>query len=79
MTDAHAAEIVAVVAGVLGADPARLTPDTRAADVPGWDSARMVDIILELEERYAITLAPREVDRLRTLGDLIAAVRAKIA
>ena len=34
------------------------------------DSAMLVDIVLDLEERYSIHVADQDIDRLRTVGDL---------
>ena len=56
-----------------------LTPLTSAADVPGWDSVKMVSIVLGVEQRFDIRLRSREVDRLRNVGDLAELVKLKKA
>jgi acyl carrier protein len=48
-----------------------LTPQTTAADVPGWDSMKQIEINIAVEERYGIRLTAREVDAMRSVGDLI--------
>lgn len=35
------------------------------------DSAMLVDIVLDIEERYSISVGDDEIDRLRTVGDLV--------
>ncbi len=80
MTEAEVAgELARIVGEVLGGPAPVLLAETRAADVPGWDSVRMVEIILRTEERFGIRLASRDVDRLRNFGDLAQAVHAKLA
>lgn len=55
-----------------------LRPEMTAADVEGWDSVKMVTIIIATESRFGIHLRSREVDGLSTVGDLAAAVGAKL-
>ncbi len=52
-------------------------PDLTAADVPGWDSFRHIDIIMAAEERFGIILETSEIDEMKTLGDLVAIVAAR--
>lgn len=41
------------------------------------NSARLVDIMLELEERFTIEIRDEEVDKVRTVGDAVDLVLAK--
>lgn len=54
-----------------------VTPATKAADVRGWDSMKQIEINIAVEERYGIRLTAREVDSLRSVGDLVDAIVAK--
>jgi acyl carrier protein len=54
-----------------------LTPQTRAADVPGWDSMKQIEINIAVDERYGFRLTSREVDATRTVGDLIDLIERK--
>ena len=54
-----------------------LRPELTAADVPGWDSFKQVEIIMATEERFAMRFTSAEVDRFRCLGDLMAVVAAR--
>lgn len=61
-------------------DPALvLRPDMTARDVAGWDSGRMVEILMATEEAFAITFTTREVDALARVGDLADAIARKRA
>ena len=48
-----------------------------ADDIDGWDSARMVEIIIETEARFGIAFTTRETDRLGCVGDLVDTVVRK--
>lgn len=55
-----------------------LTAATTPADVKGWDSMNHVRFIIAVEERVGIQFRPREVVRMRCIGDLHALVIGKI-
>ena len=51
-------------------DDMELTPGLSARDVEGWDSFKQIEIIVSVEERFGIKLNTREIDALKTVGDL---------
>lgn len=56
-----------------------LDPAWTAADVEGWDSFKHIEIIMAVEERFGVKMTTRELDNLRSVGDLIGLMRAKAA
>jgi len=62
---------------VLMRDELVLTPELSAKDVPGWDSFKQIEILIATEQRFGIRISTREVDRLKTVGDLATVVAAK--
>jgi len=70
-------ELRQIVCDVFMSDDLVLSPETSAKDVPGWDSFKMVEIIVTVEERFGIKIASRDVDRLRNLGDLVTMISDK--
>jgi acyl carrier protein len=54
-----------------------LLPSTSARDIPGWDSAKMVLLILAVEERFEIRMRSREIDSLRCVGDWVKLIEAR--
>ena len=64
---------------VFGDDTLKITPTTSADQVPGWDSIKMVTIIISVEQHFSIKLRSREVDALKNVGDLATLVQAKAA
>jgi acyl carrier protein len=53
-----------------------LAPAISARDIPAWDSAKMVMLIVAVEERFAIRMRSREIDSLRCVGDWVALIRS---
>ena len=80
MTDAEIyAGLTELFHDVFGDDSIVLTPQTSAEQVRGWDSVKMVTIILGVEQHFDVKLRSREVDRLKNVGDLAELVKSKKA
>jgi acyl carrier protein len=58
-------------------DDMTLTPELSARDVPGWDSFKQIEIIVSVEEQFAIKLTTPEIDSLRCVGDLVGVIGRK--
>jgi acyl carrier protein len=56
----------------------RVTPETTADMVPGWDSMAQVKLLLTVEEEFSIHFSSREMDQLRNVGDLINAIAGQL-
>jgi acyl carrier protein len=59
-------------------DDLTLTPSLTAADVPGWDSFKQIEIIIAVEAHYGIKFHTKELDRLTNVGDLASVVESKV-
>ncbi len=58
-------------------DDLALTPDLTARDVQGWDSFKQIEIIMASEEQWKIRFSTRELDGLRSVGDLVRTIAKK--
>lgn len=54
-----------------------LTPALSAKDVQGWDSFKQIEIIMASEEHWKIRFTTRELDALRSVGDLVTTIAGK--
>lgn len=52
--------------------------ETKAFDVPGWDSLRHVELLATIEKEYEIRLRGLEVMRLKSIGELDALIARKL-
>ena len=55
-----------------------LAPGTRRSDVPNWDSFAYVNFIVAAEMKLAIKFNVAEVESFETVGDIVAAARARV-
>jgi acyl carrier protein len=58
-------------------DDLTLTAETTANDVDGWDSFKQIEIIMASEEQWKIRFSTRELDAMRSVGDLVRTIAAK--
>jgi acyl carrier protein len=54
-----------------------LRPETAARDIEGWDSAKMVSIILGVEETFGFEMSSSEIDGLRCIADFVAVILSR--
>lgn len=71
-------EIMAIVVDIIRDvfdDPDLIVTDaTNASMVAQWDSTAQINILMAVEEQFAIELSSREMDGLQNVGDLVAAI-----
>ena len=54
-------------------------PDTHLTDDAGIDSPRMIDIVLGVEDRFAIVVEDDDIQRVKTFGQLVELVTQRAA
>ena len=55
-----------------------LTAATTANDIKGWDSFNHMNIIIAVETRFGVRMHSSEIESLKSVGDLVAMILAKI-
>ena len=63
--------LVAVIREMFGDDTLAIDSDTKAADVPGWDSVAHVGLMIEVEGRFGIRFTTGEVAGMNNVGDMV--------
>lgn len=66
-----------IFADVFIRDDIKLAAETSARDIEGWDSFRMIEIAMAVEQRFAIKLHTRELDTLKNVSDLVKIINKK--
>lgn len=74
MTSRIAADVTQIVADVLGIAPSSLTLASSSDAFPAWDSVHHLNIMMALEERFGIAIEPEDIERMRTVGAIVAVV-----
>jgi acyl carrier protein len=66
-----------VVSDLLMDDSIVLAMDTRRQDVPNWDSMAYISFIVAVEGELGIKFGVAELESFETVGQIVAAVRAR--
>lgn len=74
-----AERMIEVISDQLGVDKERLTPETDFANDLTADSLDAVELILEAEEEFDISISDSAVEETQTVGQAIALVESLIA
>ncbi|MEM9695232.1 MAG: acyl carrier protein [Myxococcota bacterium] len=75
------AEVQPAVEGVVGhaTDVRPLRGSLELVGDLGFDSLAVIEIMAELEDEFEITITERDLRQVFTLGDVVAAVRGRLA
>jgi acyl carrier protein len=68
-----------IFADIFMTDDIVVAPTLSAADVDGWDSFKMIEIIVSVQDRFDIKVHTRDLDNLQNVGDLVRVIREKLA
>ncbi len=65
------------LANQLGIDKATITPNSKIVEDLGADSLDVVELLMNLEEEYNISISEDEARNVKTVGDFVALVEKK--
>ncbi|MCX7282042.1 MAG: acyl carrier protein [Alphaproteobacteria bacterium] len=71
--------VIAVLQKSLMLEPERLTPTTLLVDDLGVSSLDRFELLMDLEEEFKIEMDETDLVTVRTVGDLTAYIKARIA
>lgn len=63
--------VVEIVSTNLGVNKEQITRETRFTDDIGADSLDIVELVMELEEEFEITIPDEEAEKIKTVGEAI--------
>jgi acyl carrier protein len=67
---------ISVIARVTGAAVQSISPETELVADLDMDSAKALELLVELEDRFEVEIDDEEAANLNTVGDVLAAVDA---
>ena len=72
MSEEIASKVRAIIVDKLGVDEKDVTPEASFANDLGADSLDTVELIMELEKEFGITIPDSDAEKIQTVGDAIA-------
>lgn len=67
-----AAKVVAIVVDKLGVEESQVTPEASFTGDLGADSLDTIELIMEIEKEFGITIPDDQAEKITTVGDAIA-------
>ena len=74
-----ASRVKAIIADKLGVEESEVTPEASFTNHLGADSLDTVELIMEFEKDFNITIPEEESTKIVTVGDAIAHIEAAVA
>ncbi|MDF1734670.1 MAG: AMP-binding protein [Minwuia sp.] len=71
-------KVIAEAAAAFRSSAASLSASSTEASVEGWDSLAFLEFVMRLERRFDFRMAPRDVMRIRSVGDAIGIVSGHV-
>ena len=68
----------AIVSEQLGVEKDSLVPEANLLDDLGADSLDVVELVMAIEEEFAIEVPDADAENIRTLGDITAYIEARV-
>jgi acyl carrier protein len=67
-----AAKVVAIVVDKLGVEESQVTPESNFTSDLGADSLDTIELIMEIEKEFGISIPDDQAEKITTVGDAIA-------
>jgi acyl carrier protein len=71
MSDEVFNEVKELIVEILGADPEKVTPEARFREDLEADSLDIVEMVMELEDRFGTEVSDEDAQSLSTVGDAV--------
>ena len=71
-------ELTEVFQDVFDTDSVALRPELAPSEIPGWDSARYITLVVATESRFGIRFEPTDLESMRTVADFVKRIQGKI-
>ena len=75
----HSAKVKDIIEKELGVEREKLTDGASFIEDLGADSLDIVELVMEFEKEFNIDIPDEDSEKLRTVGDVIAYLEAKVA
>lgn len=70
-------KIKAIIVEKLGVDEGDITPEASFMNDLGADSLDLVELVMEFEKQFGVTIPDEDTEKITTVGDAISYISAK--
>ena len=70
--------VTRIVCNQMGASPDKVTPETSFVNDLGADSLDTVELVMELEDEFEISIPDEDAEKIQTVGNAIEYIGSKV-
>lgn len=70
--------VQAIASDIFGVPAGKITADSSPESIEKWDSMQHLNLVLAIEEKFGVQLAPEEIEEMRSIGVAAAVVEKKL-
>ncbi len=71
--------VIKIIAEKLGVDESEITPESHFINDLGADSLDTVELIMEFEKEFNISIPDEDAEKIQTVGDAIEYIKKQVA
>ena len=77
LDEAFVEQVVSIMAMELNVDESALPPEATPDEILSWDSLKLLNIIVSLEQAFDIEIDPPDVERMVSVGGILTLMAEK--
>jgi acyl carrier protein len=78
LTETAFEKVRAIASDVFGVPAHKLSASSSPETIENWDSMQHLNLVLAVEEKFAIQLDPEEIEQMKTIGAVAGVVDKKV-
>jgi acyl carrier protein len=72
------AQVQQIASDIFGVPGATITADSSPETIGNWDSMQHLNLVLAIEEKFGVQLAPEDIEHMKTIGAVATLVEKKL-
>lgn len=78
MHESITSEVINILSDLFIVSPEELSPDSSPDTVEAWDSLQHLNLVIDVEQKYNISLSPAEIEAMESVQAIVDIVNMKI-
>jgi acyl carrier protein len=71
-------QVRSIASDVFGLPTNKITAESSPETIESWDSMQHLNLVLAIEEKFGVQLAPEEIEQMKTVGAVAALVEKRL-
>ena len=72
------AQVQQIASDIFGVPASKITADSSPETIETWDSIQHLNLVLAIEEKFAVQLSPEEIEQMESVGAVSTLVEKKL-